>query len=603
MARDLGSVQELTKTNLPTKGRDFGSVNQTAASLSFSQSTLDRQRQEQNRAAQVGIGSKIDPEMASIGVGITPASGPVAALGGFLKEIGRPIARGVANIANTFTAATQGKEAADKQAAEGVDLPIYGATKPIGATGRGFGADLIDTYGTGTEAAATVIPAGRGAKIAEQTLKNTLLGSAKTGAKAGATSGALFGAGREAQNPESTPMTIAGQGALGGATGAVGGAVLAPAAGLIGGDVARQTSEKIRNYYAQKGANPQLITSTGRLKEAAPLVGAGAARQRGLVELYDDFAKQEQKHIADIKQDPAISRVGETIGDEYENVVKLRRDAGKKMGDELKQTGAVPVELDAPLTNLQQELIDNGATYDSINRQIVGGPTSKFSTADKQLMTKYASELQELGRSPSMAQLDAFVSRIPNEIEGLKATAGINFMTNAERIIKKSLDDMRESLTSAGTPAYKEARSTYSDLSKFLEEGGSFLGKKTQSGDYARDASLAKSAVQSVLNNGKKDWLMRLEELTGYPALDEATLALQAMKDAGDYKAHSLLELLADDAVGVGGPPTNLRSLFLAGFQKAFEAGKGKIVGSPAEQTRAYLKLMEQQAKEARKAP
>lgn len=589
MARDLGVQFNTMPTQKASSAQNKPTLERSQGVLAQSQQLVDKQNKQKSELAKIGIGAKTEPGMANIGVGETSASGPVDFLGQTLKTIGSPFARAAASIGNTFTALTKGKQAADTQAAEGVDLPIYGKTKPIGQTGRGFGADLTDTLGTGAEAAATVIPAGRAGEIASKTLAGTLWSAAKIGAKEGGKSGALFGAGTEAQSPDASPESIIGHGVLGGATGAVGGAVLAPAAGAIGGDVLGNSANKIRNYYAKKEVSPQLNTSATRLQEKAPLGGAGAAIQKKLVDIYNDFAKQEQKHIADIKQDPAISMVGERIGNEFDNVVKMRQKAGSTMAEELKKTGKTPIDLDEASFNLHQDLLENKALFNPKKGQITTGKESKFAQADVDVMEKYASELHKLGDNPTMAAVDAFLSRIPKEIEGLKATRNIQFNTNAERIIEKNMRELRDVLGKNGTPEYNQARADYSKLSNFLDEGVSHLGKKTQSGDYARDASIGKSAVQSVLNNGKKDWLLELENLTGYPALDEAALSLQAMKDAGDSKANSLLELLSEQAANPGLPPTTLGGWLFAGSKAALDAGRRKVIGSPADQTRAFL--------------
>ncbi len=345
-----------------------------------------------------------------------------------------------------------------------------------------------------------------------------------------------------------------------------------------------------------EGLGEQTKTSAERLAPKAPLVGAGAARRAKPLDVYNTFAQQEAKHLGDIKQDPAISLVGQKIGDAFGSVVKQRQAAGKTMAAELEKTAKRTVDTGAPVGNFQKELLDNGVTYDSQTGKISAGAASKFSDADNKILEKYASDLQQLGSKPSMKALDAFISRVPQNIKAMKATANINFKTNAERLISNSLNDMRTALGKAGSPAYNKARATYADLSKFVNEGASHLGKITQSGDFAKDASLAKSAVQSVLNNGKKDWLVKLEDLTGYPALDESTLALQAMKDAGDYKGNSLLQLLTEGAKDLPKGGTGILDKII-GF--AGNAAGRALTGTKADQTRAFLKSIEETAKKA----
>lgn len=341
-----------------------------------------------------------------------------------------------------------------------------------------------------------------------------------------------------------------------------------------------------------EGMSEQAKTSAQRMSENMPLIGAGAAREAKPIDAYNSFAQQESKHLADIKEDPAISLVGQRIGDAFDQVVKQRQEVGKTMSSELEKTATKSVAVGDALEKFSKELADNGATLHRTEKgmDILPSQTSKFASADEKILKYYANELDKLGKNPTMAQVDALVSRVPKEVEGLKSSANITFKTNAERLINNNLSDMRSALEKSGTTAYADARKQYSELSDFINEGAKHLGKTTQSGDYAKDASIAKSAVQSVLNNGKKDWLIELENKTGYPALDQSTLALQAMQDAGDYKGESLLKLLSEDAVK-GGTPHGAIVNALTGLAKK-TVGKA-IIGSKADQTRAFLRSLE----------
>lgn len=323
-------------------------------------------------------------------------------------------------------------------------------------------------------------------------------------------------------------------------------------------------------------------------KNIEPQLESSAKRVENPVDTYNEFSTMAKKAVSDVKADPPLAKVGEDIGNAFQKVVKMRQGVGKTMGDELKSFGNKAVSVKNSIGDFQKQLIDNGSSYDSVSKEIKPSETSKFSKSDNSILENYASELQGLGKNPTAAKVDAFISRIPKEIEGLKAEKGINFATNAERIIKGNLSSLRESLGEVATDKYNAARKQYSDLSQFMEEGGNYLGKKTQSGDFAKDASMAKSSVTSLLNNGKKDWMAKLEGLTGYKALDNSVMALQAMKDAGDARGTSLLQHLSESV-----PHTS------SGFiQKLIDFGIGKakktLVGSPEEQTRTFLQSLSQ---------
>lgn len=342
-----------------------------------------------------------------------------------------------------------------------------------------------------------------------------------------------------------------------------------------------------------EGVGQQAMTSAQRLAEKSDMGGVGAAVVGRPIDEYNNFADQEAKHLADIKEDPAIATVGNKIGDAFKQVVQERQAAGQTMAEELKKSATRPVNGWPAAESFQKSLADSGANLSKTagkGAEVIPTKTSKFSTSDIKILNSYANALDKLGKNPTLAQTDAFISRIPQEIEGLKASNNITFKTNAERIINGSLNDLRTQLGKAGTKEYNQARSTYSSLSKFIDEGKSHLGKITQSGDFAKDASLAKSAVQSVLNNGKKDWLIKLEKLTGYPALDQATLALQAMKDAGDFKGNSLLQLLTENTSKIPTTPHGVAGKVLGYLGRTVS---GPVLGSPADRTRQFLQSLE----------
>lgn len=345
-----------------------------------------------------------------------------------------------------------------------------------------------------------------------------------------------------------------------------------------------------QNYVARKNAPENLAASVDRLATTVTKDKKGQTIRRDPLKTYDEFYDQEQKFKTDAKQDTAISVVGERMGDAYESVVRMRRAAGAKMSDEMKIAGDKKVDISNGFTTIEGELANSGLRYDAETGTLFRTKTSKVTTQDRRIVQKYFDELSQLGTNPTAAELDAFLSRIPAELDVYKQKNNITSVTNGERIVKQNLQELGKSLTPETDPAfagYAQAKKDYATLSGFLDEGASYLGKKTQSGDYAKDASMAKSAVQSVLNNGKKDWMLKLEDLTGYPALDEAVLAIQAMKDAGNFRGNSLLELLTPkEAPSV---PTSKGQIIMRAANKAVEVAERKMSGTPREQTRRFM--------------
>jgi len=346
---------------------------------------------------------------------------------------------------------------------------------------------------------------------------------------------------------------------------------------------AKNLKTTVQKIVSEKSATPQLKTSAERLF----LQGTNKTLENPSA-TYEKYLTQSKKALVDIKADPAISDVGNKIGDAFNKVVAQRRAVGAKMGDELKKVGGIKTNIDEAFSNFETALKESDLTFNGKN--LVAGDTSKMVPQDISMIEDYINELNKLGSNPTISQIDGLVGRTTAKINYEKSAKGIIETTNGERLIKGSLAKLREQFDPIKTgnkslTAYSNARKAYSELSDFMDDGAGYLGKITQSGDFAKDASIAKSAVQSILNNGKKDWLARLEALTGYPALDESVLALQAMKDAGDFRGLSLLQAMSE-----GGVPTSKAGFVGKILDYGVKKGTEIVVGSPEEQTRAFLK-------------
>lgn len=316
------------------------------------------------------------------------------------------------------------------------------------------------------------------------------------------------------------------------------------------------------------------------------------------LDAYDKYYSQEQKFKGDAKEDTALGLVGSKVGDAYNQVAQMRRGAGASMGEEMDKIGNTPVDVTAAEKPLEDELAKSGISIDPESGKVTGERTSKLSSQDQKMIENYAQELKTLGPTPTAKELDAFLSRVPNELDVYKNQNNIIKATNGERIIKGHLADLAEQLKPGTHPEtgeavrsefapYAKAKGDYAALSNFLKEGQGFLGKKTLSGDYAKDASLAKSSIQSALNGGKKDFLIKLEKLTGFPAVDHSMLALQAMKDAGNFRGESLLDLLSPQSKGK--LPLTKEGMIGHAIDATVGAGKKALVGDANTQTRRII--------------
>lgn len=356
------------------------------------------------------------------------------------------------------------------------------------------------------------------------------------------------------------------------------------------------------------GRMPQLDEAATRINTAASVSKANTERadaagnpmRQGVgntviespSKTYADYYQKTKDALGDTKKDNAIQDLGSKIGDLFKNVVGQRQAAGKELGAQLKTVEDKPIDISATQDAIHHDLADSKVAFNPKEGEIIDtGTQSKLTGADKSLLGKYMTQLHSLGDNPTVGDLDAFIGRIPREIKEMKATNNITFKTNAERIIGNSLDGLRSHFTQF--PEYNAAREKFADLAQFTSQNAAKLGKITPSGDFAKDASLAKRSVQSNLDNGSKDFLMELGDRTGFPIVDHAVLALQAMKDAGDYRGASLLENTMHGALNGGKIPTKVTEMINTGAGHLIKAGAQKFMGTPYEQTLRYLESLE----------
>ena len=347
-------------------------------------------------------------------------------------------------------------------------------------------------------------------------------------------------------------------------------------------DYSNSLRERIQKQVGSKNVQPQIETSFRRFLD-------GTENRGDALGLYDEYIPLAKKAVKDIYADPPISKIGNEMGNEFMKVVQQRRDVGKIMGEELNNVRTSTTDISNSSAAFRDLLEEQGMGLNNLTgelRVLDNIQGTSLADSDIKLLKGFAQELQALGSNPTVLQLDNTIRRVQANTDIGKQTSGITKTTNGERIMIATLTDMVDRLKQTpGLAKYAEARETYSSLSNFIKEGEKHLGKLTQSGDFTRDASILKSSVQSVLNNGKKDWLLKLEGLTGYPALDKSVIALQAMKDAGDARGLSLLEKVADSSL-----PTSQGQILDRVVDYAYRKATSAIVGSEEEATRAFLK-------------
>lgn len=336
----------------------------------------------------------------------------------------------------------------------------------------------------------------------------------------------------------------------------------------------------LKKYLAEKNVNPQVETAASRLDD--PL------------DQYNKYAQQAQANKFDASEDKPLEQVGQDAGNAFKKVVKMRQQVGKMMADELKRSEVGDAETDTTVAtnNLNEELKANNLRYNGRTGTIQDVGQSKMTSVDRDLLQDYKTQLKELGPNPSVKDLDSFMSRVSQEMDIYKDKNSIVGTTNGERIIKNNLDTLRNQFdaTKMNNPAledYSDFRKAYADLSGTIDEAKQYFGKVNPDGSFARDASLVKSSITSLLGGNKRAVLSSLQELTGDPILDKAVMAAQAMQDAGDASGTSLLQELYNN------PPTSASGLTAKILNWGIGKAKNAFVGDPSEQTRTFLQSLQ----------
>lgn len=305
---------------------------------------------------------------------------------------------------------------------------------------------------------------------------------------------------------------------------------------------------------------------------------------------YNEYSKAEDAYKLDPGADTALEVVGSKIGQSYDKLIKKRREIGAKLG-EARDTATSKVDLTSAKTKLAEEMKNAGIVKTSRGYRI-GKDGTSLAKDEIKMLTTLEKKLTKLGKNPSAKAISNFKQQFATEIDFAKGKKNITSKTNFDRIKDKIYNSLDEGFNVKDAPDLQNAynlQKEYSRLSDILEEGAGHLGKKTSSGDYVRDAGLAKASIKSLHAGAKKDFLKQLGLETGDDFIQESMIAAQAMKDAGNFKQASLLEDLAKNVVDDAGSitPTNLISQGVRyGKQKVIE----KVAGKPKERTMRYIR-------------
>ncbi len=249
---------------------------------------------------------------------------------------------------------------------------------------------------------------------------------AATGAKIGTGFGAAGGAANAMTNNASATDVLK-QGVEGAAVGGATGGILGGATGIasnalnsVSDKLASGTSEGVvndlQNYIAKKNVPENLGSTVDSLKTAPnqepSIKGAdgkptqATAKTIDPLKTYDDFYAQEQKFKGNVKEDTALGKVGERIGNSYDKVIGMRRDVGKTMETELGKIGDTKTDVSSSFPKFETELQKSGITYDVEKGGVIPSSTNKMTGQDRGMINTYIGELNKLVQKKSRASLE-----------------------------------------------------------------------------------------------------------------------------------------------------------------------------------------------------
>lgn len=255
--------------------------------------------------------------------------------------------------------------------------------------------------------------------------------------------------------------------------------------------------------------------------------------------LYQNLLENAKKFKEDRRDTfSPLEVVGQRTDKALNDVDAFRRQEGKRMGEIEK--------------SLNDQTIDiRGSRIDTFVNEYLGSSKSfGRKTKDTAFVDDFANDYDKLVQNPTVANVLEFTRTWSNELEDLKDGFGA-FKDNKRTytVIEGAISDLKNgarNVISETNPEYKKALANYRLTSQIREEGNRLLGKEGLAGERLKGGAAAKRAVQSSSDAGARQFFNVLKKVTGYDGLKEADIALQAMKDVGDYQGLSLLEVNRD---------------------------------------------------------
>jgi hypothetical protein len=482
--------------------------------------------------------------------------------------------------------------------------------------------DVKDLAGTTLEAGANFIPVG---KIGFG-LKSIL-----NGARVGAKTGAVVGLGSSLQEQDSTiedniTDTLKGAGVGGAFGGGISAVTKIPQGVRNVGNIRESINDSIVNTIVPEdvrtilnpsknleraklgnmdftvpniegemvgGSTPKLIRR--KADELLPSESFQLAEEQA--DKYTKYVQEAKRAVANRENpDPLSGSVAKRISEEVDKIDITRKNIGKRMGEIEKEFSDFTADLSDDVRSSVDDIENYLADFEMLG--IKNGETSQ--------LAKFVDNVKLLQNDPTLANRNRIIRNWQTVVEDAKdATTGkMSYaFTQMNNVLKKLKQDTR---TMVPDETYQKLFKQYGELSKFGEEASKLLGKDSLMGNAKKGGAVAKRAVQSLSDGGTRDFLIKLKELTGYNGLQDAQIAIQAMKDGGDFKQASLLENTMKKAMdGDFEIPMSKSGIVSKGIDmtlgKLINAGKDALVGDPVERVNRYIKSAQKGTSKSKK--
>ena len=247
---------------------------------------------------------------------------------------------------------------------------------------------------------------------------------------------------------------------------------------------------------------------------------------------------------------PTTQLTGKRATDEAFTVLKAHlAEAGKAKEAALAAVGEKTVPMDSTNT-LFSDLLEKrlGTQVDAEGKFMsVGGRLSTVAArpAETAALKDISSTLETLGQNPSVQELDDAISNLGSEVDKMKTVGAVQINSKTQSVLKEVIQHMKDQRDASAGPELAQANANYSKFKQLQEDASKAIGKGSKkAGDFM-------SSVADVTNKGStataaKTLAQRLQEATGVPFFEDATLAKYAQDAVGNPNARSIVEILSD---------------------------------------------------------